>query len=140
MLPLTLEKRTVLLRISAVTCAGSLLLMPVAGYSSGSPPELEAYATPFAVPTVAPHRPDRFAPTVRDPFRSPTEVESFAPVRATLKAFVDGLRPIALVGVGGTVLSIAAGVPAFGSRVISVSRTSIRLADGRVLELGIDAP
>lgn len=128
--------RASLLRASAVLCATTLLLLPIAAQSSLPDAQAGPDVVPIVVPTVAPtSRPAHTPVYVRDPFRPLVESIERASVRPALVAYASGTRPVALVEMGGHTQALAIGVEAFGSRVTFVDSTVVRLADGRSLVL-----
>lgn len=133
---LTDPARAGLLRVSAATCAASLLLLPVAAQSSLAVKPWGRDVVTIAVPTVAPSSPPaRGIAGVRDPFRSVGDESGREALRPILLAYATGARPVALVDVEGRTQTLALGVSAFGSRVTYVDSTVVRLADGRSLAL-----
>lgn len=132
------RERAGLLRASAAICSAALLLLPMAAQSSqslDSDPGATRPSTPL--PTVAPPRRPRPADTIaRDPFEPAVADQSaIRSEGVVLLAFASGVRPVALIDIGGKTIAVAAGDPAFGSRVTYLDARIVRLADGRVFAL-----
>lgn len=130
--------RRALLRTGAAMALAGTALLPVAGHSADGP-VVRAEPAPWPIPTVAPHATYRARPLRRDPFRPLVDDAGSTAVRATLRAFADGIRPVALIETGGDVVPVRVGTAAFGSSVVALSRTGMRLADGRVIVFAEDA-
>lgn len=138
MRPISETERAGLFRVSAVTCAFAILLLPVAAQSSSPVAGVDVGRDgAFAVPTVAP-RLSRASDLerVRDPFAPLVDDEATAKaVAPVLLAFASGVRPVALVEVDGRTVALSLGGSAFGARVTYVDAHTVRLSDGRTLAL-----
>jgi len=131
------RQRAVLFRVSAVTCAFAILLLPVAAQSSSPEGASDTVrARTIAVPTVAPSvsRRSDFG-SVRDPFVALVDDEGSKAVAPVLLAFASGARPVALVNVDGRTVALTPGASAFGATVRYVDAHTVRLSDGRTLAL-----
>lgn len=131
------RERAVLFRVSAVTCAFAILLLPVAAQSSSPVAAIDpARDRAIAIPTVAPRVSGRNdVGPVRDPFVALVDDEESKAVAPILLAFASGARPVALVQVDGRTVALTLGAQAFGATVTYVDGRTVRLSDGRTLAL-----
>lgn len=99
----------------------------------GSPPALPTFPTlPSVGPTIGNRVPD-IAPNAPSYLGGPQGIAAGAALQMSLEAVALGKHPFALVKIDGHDRSITIGDSIAGSRVSSITISSVRLADGRVI-------
>jgi hypothetical protein len=150
--------------LSAMLCATSFVLAPIAGRSSaGAMLEQSGFTQEFHVPQLPPERPPKRAILVRDPFASPDEPgpAAAAPLQSpdgivgmrvvqgqstgiavpfggtTVRAIVTGGSARALIETNGRTQIVSSGDPLLGSTIVSIDSEGIRLSNGRRIHLSV---